>query len=515
MIDLLRIGFDEGISADEIADGLRRHAGDVASEDVDELAAVLEGYLRAVPDALATALGMSKDPHFGRAVAFATGTILTYIFDEEDLLPEASYGVVGLLDDAYLVHGFVDSLGRMYPSAALGRVRGPGCAHVGGRGGRPSGGRRGLAAADVREHDPGRASPLPVGAECRRCRGDVRAAAQGGGGGGCRREGAGSVASPRRMATTHEFPTDRVHFTWDAGNEPVLTIESGDTVVYETREVSDNQITPDSTAEDIATLDWDRVYPLAGPVLVEGAEPGDTLAIEILAMETRGWGYTMIIPGFGLLPDDFPDPYIRVFDLSNGEFAYLRDDIAIPVEPFFGTMGVCPAGAKEQAIMPPGRFGGNMDTRQLVQGTTLYLPVEVEGALVQLRRRARGPGRRGGVRDRHRGADARRAPLHAPERPADPGAAVPDDRPADAAGGRRRLVRNDRSRPRSLRRGAGRRPRHGRPPRRGVRPLAGGRLRAVQPLRRPEDLGGRRRGAVRRQRPASAGGVHVPGLTGR
>jgi uncharacterized membrane protein YkvA (DUF1232 family) len=118
MIDLLRIGFDEGISADEIASGLRRHAGDVASEDVNELAAVLEGYLRAVPDALATALGMSRDPHFGRAVAFATGTILTYIFDEEDLLPEASYGVVGLLDDAYLVHGFVDSLRRMYPLAA-------------------------------------------------------------------------------------------------------------------------------------------------------------------------------------------------------------------------------------------------------------------------------------------------------------------------------------------------------------------------------------------------------------
>jgi hypothetical protein len=118
MIDLLRIGFDEGIAADKIADGLRRHAGDVVSEDVDELAAVLEGYLRTVPDALATALGMSKDPHFGRAVAFATGTILTYIFDEEDLLPEASYGVVGLLDDAYLVHGFVDSLSRVYPSAA-------------------------------------------------------------------------------------------------------------------------------------------------------------------------------------------------------------------------------------------------------------------------------------------------------------------------------------------------------------------------------------------------------------
>ena len=118
MIDLLRLGLREGISADEIADGLRRHAGDVENQDLDELAAVLEQYLRTVPDALAVALGMSKDPHLGRAVAFATGTILTYIFDEEDLLPEASYGQVGLLDDAYLVHEFVGSLRRMYPLAA-------------------------------------------------------------------------------------------------------------------------------------------------------------------------------------------------------------------------------------------------------------------------------------------------------------------------------------------------------------------------------------------------------------
>jgi acetamidase/formamidase len=183
------------------------------------------------------------------------------------------------------------------------------------------------------------------------------------------------------MAATYEFPHDRAHFTWDVGNDPVLTIQSGDSVVYETRDVSDNQITPDSTADVIPELDWDRVYPLSGPTLIEGAAPGDTLAIEVLAMETRGWGYALIIPGLGLLPEEFPDPYIRVFDLSDGEFAYLRDDIAIPVEPFFGTMGVCPAGAKEQAIMPPGRFGGNMDTRQLVQGTTLYLPVEVDGAL--------------------------------------------------------------------------------------------------------------------------------------
>lgn len=118
MIDLLRLGFDERISAGELADGLRRHAGEVPGADVEELADVLEQYLRTMPDALATALAMSKDPHSGRATAFATGTILTYIFDEQDLLPEASYGTVGLLDDAYLVHEFVGSLKRMYPLAA-------------------------------------------------------------------------------------------------------------------------------------------------------------------------------------------------------------------------------------------------------------------------------------------------------------------------------------------------------------------------------------------------------------
>jgi acetamidase/formamidase len=183
------------------------------------------------------------------------------------------------------------------------------------------------------------------------------------------------------VPAAHEFPSDRVHFTWDVDNEPVLTVQSGDSVSLESRDVSDNQLSATSTAADIETLDWDRVYPLAGPIAVAGAEPGDTLAVEIVDLRTKDWGWTAIIPGFGLLPDDFASAYLRVFDLTNGDYAYIRDDVAIPIEPFFGTMGVCPSGAKEQAIMPPGPFGGNMDTRQLVQGTTLYLPVQVEGAL--------------------------------------------------------------------------------------------------------------------------------------
>jgi acetamidase/formamidase len=183
------------------------------------------------------------------------------------------------------------------------------------------------------------------------------------------------------LATEHELPDARVHFKWDVGNEPALVVQSGDTVMLESRDVSDNQLTPNSTSKDIENLDWDRVYPLAGPIVIDGAERGDTLAVEILELRVQDWGWTAIIPGFGLLPDDFSSAYLRVFDLSDREHAFIREDVAIPIEPFFGTMGVCPAGAQAQPVMPPGRFGGNMDTRQLTAGSTLYLPVHEPLAL--------------------------------------------------------------------------------------------------------------------------------------
>ena len=86
-------------------------------------------------------------------------------------------------------------------------------------------------------------------------------------------------------------------------------------------------------------------------------------------------------PGEGLLPDDFEEPFLKIFDLSNGDLVFFRKDIAIPIEPFLGTMGVCPSGARMRLIMPPGIFGGNIDTRQLTRGATLFLPVQVPGAL--------------------------------------------------------------------------------------------------------------------------------------
>ena len=301
------------------------------------------------------------------------------------------------------------------------------------------------------------------------------------------------------MPATHYAPPDQVHFTWDAGHAPSLTIADGDTVVFHTRDVSDNQIGPDSDSSVVAGMDWDRVYPLAGPVYVEGAKPGDTLAVEILDLHTQGWGWTAILPGLGLLADEFPDPYLRVFDISNGDVVPFREDIEIPLTPFMGTMGVCPAGASAQPVMPPGTFGGNMDTRQLVAGTTLYLPVQVEGALFSC------GDAHGCQGDGEVCVTGLEAPMYGALRfSVESGRSIPGPQfqtsgPADPERRLRRLVRHDRRRRGPVQGVAGRDPGDDRPPRRALRALGRGRLPALQPVRRPQDLGDRRRGRVRRQ----------------
>ena len=244
----------------------------------------------------------------------------------------------------------------------------------------------------------------------------------------------------------------------------MLTVESGDTVVVHTRDVSDNQITPDRRPRDIDRLDWDRVYPLAGPIAVEGAEPGDTLAVEVLDLHTRGLGLDRDpARARAARRTTSPTPTCASSTSPTATFARL-EAAAIPLDPFLGTMGVCPAGARAQPVMPPGTFGGNMDTRQLNQGTTLYLPVQVAGALFSTGDAHGVPGRRRGLRDRAGGADVREPALHAREGPHDPGAAVPHGRAAPAPVGA--ALRHHRRRRRPLRGRPGRRARDGRAHRR-------------------------------------------------
>ncbi|MDQ2997109.1 MAG: acetamidase/formamidase family protein, partial [Chloroflexota bacterium] len=179
----------------------------------------------------------------------------------------------------------------------------------------------------------------------------------------------------------HTLDRSKIHYKWDNSFPPAIEIESGDTVHCDTEEVSDGQIKPGMPASILGNLDFDRLYPLAGPIYVKGAEPGDILEVEILRLQTLDWGWAGIIPGLGLLAQDFTAPYIRYFDLTNGETAPLRDDIHIPIQPFCGTMGVALDEPGAHAVLPTTKGGGNIDTRHLNVGAKLYLPVFVPGAL--------------------------------------------------------------------------------------------------------------------------------------
>ncbi|GEN44455.1 acetamidase/formamidase family protein [Alkalibacillus haloalkaliphilus] len=171
------------------------------------------------------------------------------------------------------------------------------------------------------------------------------------------------------------------HTVWDNSLEPVMSVKPGVSVNFEVHDASGGQLSPKSTSQDVPNLDFSKVNPVTGPVYVEGAEPGDTLEVEIEHFGTLSWGWTAIIPGFGLLNEQFEDPYLKVWDLNNQNIAQFADGIEIPTKPFPGTIGVALPEAGEHSVVPPRKNGGNMDIRHLTKGTRLLLPVWVEGAL--------------------------------------------------------------------------------------------------------------------------------------
>jgi acetamidase/formamidase len=178
----------------------------------------------------------------------------------------------------------------------------------------------------------------------------------------------------------HTIDPARVHHGWDRTLAPVLRIASGDVVHYDLRMAGHDQIAEgDGYAE--ARLDFDTLYHLSGPVFVEGAAPGDTLRIEILELEPGDWGWASVLPGLGLLPDDFPEPWAGTFDLRQRGTVEIAPGIRIPTSPFLGTMGNHPDEPAQASAFPPHKGGGNMDTRHLTAGSTLWLPIWCDGAL--------------------------------------------------------------------------------------------------------------------------------------
>jgi len=204
------------------------------------------------------------------------------------------------------------------------------------------------------------------------------------------------------MTSTHGY--------WDNSTKPVLNIQSGDTVHVETGMHLMGKMVPGATIED--WMSWYKevldqtaetyFYPdettgaqkarkgaghhhLTGPIHIEGAEPGDILQIEILDIDPGAYGFnlnpTTSFVKLGVLADEFPEGKVRWYSVNRRDMTYeFMPGIQVPVRPFPGTIGVELPETGMWSNVPPGRHGGNLDNKDLVAGTVLYLPVWNKGA---------------------------------------------------------------------------------------------------------------------------------------
>jgi acetamidase/formamidase len=181
----------------------------------------------------------------------------------------------------------------------------------------------------------------------------------------------------------HRHTIHHRHHGWDNSIAAVTRIAPGESLEFDVADASGGQLTASSTVADVLRMDFGKINPVTGPVYIDGAEPGDILKVTLLSFAPSGWGWTANIPGFGLLAEDFEEPALHVWRYDAGTLApalYGRWG-KVPLKPFTGTIGLALAEPGSHSIVPPRRVGGNMDVRDISQGTELFLPVEVQGAL--------------------------------------------------------------------------------------------------------------------------------------
>lgn len=194
-----------------------------------------------------------------------------------------------------------------------------------------------------------------------------------------------SQTQSEKIVAEYTLPTSAKHNKWSRTIQPVLSVPNGAVVEAFTEEATDAQLTQDSDIDDLANVSFDPIHPLTGPIYVEGARPGDVLAVTMHKIEIGNWGWSAIFPGFGYLADTFTDPYLRTFEIDSVDrIIHFSDKIKIPTRPFAGVMGVAPDTDSLLSTIPPRANGGNMDDPNLVEGTTVYFPVFVEGALFSI-----------------------------------------------------------------------------------------------------------------------------------
>ncbi|MBN1329985.1 MAG: acetamidase/formamidase family protein [Candidatus Heimdallarchaeota archaeon] len=177
--------------------------------------------------------------------------------------------------------------------------------------------------------------------------------------------------------TIHQISWENVVFNADKTNAPVISIKSGDTVIFECRDAFNQVI---QKPEDLPiNFDMERINPATGPIYIEGAELGDTLEVHILKIDLAKQGSCCIIPNFGFLAPEFSNPWTRIIPIEN-DHAIFSDKIKIPINPFPGTIIVAPPEGSHGTLIPK-EYGGNMDSKACQVGTIVYLPVFVKGAL--------------------------------------------------------------------------------------------------------------------------------------
>jgi amidase len=178
---------------------------------------------------------------------------------------------------------------------------------------------------------------------------------------------------------TVDHVVSREDIVWAFGPdmEPVLEVEPGATVRFETRDCFDGQI---RSEEDLVTeIDFQRVNAATGPVAVRGAEPGDSLIVEILEVNPIEWGVATLIPGYGQLIDQVQAPLTRVFKVEDG-IVEMNERVRFPARPMVGVVGVG-TGDEELSTGLAGQHGGNLDNHLHGAGARIYFPVRQPGAM--------------------------------------------------------------------------------------------------------------------------------------
>ena len=220
----------------------------------------------------------------------------------------------------------------------------------------------------------------------------------------------------------HVIDPTRVHHAWNRDREPTLRIADGDSVRFALRMAGAEQIREGDSYADTDFI-ADQIYWLLGPVFVEGARPGDTLRVDILSLRPGEWGWCGTEPDLGLLPADFPDPFVKTFDLRGRDSVTVCPEVEIPLSPFLGTMGTHPDEPGDLPVVPAPSRRRQHRHPPPHRGQHAVAAGVVRGRAVLLRGSPRGAGRRRGVPGRagvrhgrdaalqRRAADHRRAPV--------------------------------------------------------------------------------------------------------